>query len=245
MRRVPDVSERSAAELIDLFVYFLTVEYGEPFVSVSQVKACFEAAGIPPHSNISQYFSRHLTGKSVRFVRSGKGYRLERSRRLELDGEVGTDPVIRETATSLRKLLDLVPTGSEREFLKETIDCYEVRAYRAAIVMGWLLAVDHLYEYVLANRLPEFNSQLAKNKDKSVKVSSINDRDDFTEIPESKFIEISRSAKIISADVRRILDDKLGTRNSCAHPSGIKVSQHKATEFLDDLVENVVIKYKV
>ena len=146
---------------------------------------------------------------------------------------------------SLRELLPLVPTETERGFLGETIDCYELGAYRAAIVMGWLLAVDHLYEYVLASKLPDFNSQLAKIKDKSIKVSSINVRDDFSEIPESKFIEICRSSKIISADVRRILDDKLGIRNSCAHPSGIKVSQHKATEFLNDLVENVVDKYKV
>ena len=49
MRRVPDVGERSAAEFIELFVYFLTVEQGKPIASVSQVKACFETAGIPAH----------------------------------------------------------------------------------------------------------------------------------------------------------------------------------------------------
>ena len=137
----------------------------------------------------------------------------------------------------------MLPTENERDFLKETIDCYEVGAFRAAIVMGWLLAIGHLYEYILAKRLPDFNAQLAKVKDKSVKVHSVSSNDDFSEIPESKFIEICRSAKIISVDVKKILDEKLGIRNTYAHPSDIKVSQNKATEFLKDLVHNVVVKY--
>ena len=245
MRRVPDVGERSAAEFIELFVYFLTVEQGKPIASVSQVKASFEATGIPAYSNISQYFLRHSSGKSARFVKRSKGYCLARSRRIELDGILGTDKAFQETATSLRGLLELLPTENERDFLKETIDCYEVGAFRAAIVMGWLLAISHLFEYILAKRLPDFNAQLAKVKDKSVKVYSVSKKDDFSEIPESKFIEICRSAKIISVDVRKILDEKLGIRNSYAHPSDIKVSQNKATEFLNDLVHNVVDKYKV
>ena len=65
------------------------------------------------------------------------------------------------------------------------------------------------------------------------------------EMKESKFIEICRAAKIISNDVRKILDTSLGVRNSCAHPSGITVSNVKVIAFVEDLVENVVLKYKV
>ena len=245
LRRVPDSGNRSKGELIDQFVYYLTVEKGEPSVSASQVNACFRAASICPHSNTGQYLSRQSKSKEAKFTRIGHRYRLERSRKLELDGILGTDSVVRETSTTLRDLLALLRTETEREFLKETIDCYEVRAYRAAIVMGWSLAVDHLYAFILANRLSRFNSQLARVKDRRLKGLSINDRDDFTEIPESRFIELCRSAGVISADVRKILDDKLGIRNSCAHPSGIKISQFKATEFLNDLIQNVVIKYEV
>uniref|UniRef100_UPI001D01DFE3 hypothetical protein n=1 Tax=Halomonas citrativorans TaxID=2742612 RepID=UPI001D01DFE3 len=77
------------------------------------------------------------------------------------------------------------------------------------------------------------------------KISKLTSVDDFTEIPEGKFIEFCRSAKIITNDVRKILDEKLGTRNSSAHPSGISISELKATEFIQDLVENVVLKYKI
>ena len=76
-------------------------------------------------------------------------------------------------------------------------------------------------------------------------MKAITQRDDFTEMKESKFIEFCRSAHIISNDVRKILDQKLGTRNSCAHPSGVTVNKSKVIDFVEDLVDNVILKYKV
>ena len=83
------------------------------------------------------------------------------------------------------------------------------------------------------------------SKDKGVKLNAVTQRDDFTDMKESKFIEICRAAKVISHDVRKILDTSLGVRNSCAHPSGIKVTDTKVVAFVEDLVENVVLKYEV
>jgi hypothetical protein len=74
-------------------------------------------------------------------------------------------------------------------------------------------------------------------------MSKITVFDDFSEISESKQIELTKSAGIISNDVRKILNEKLGIRNSAAHPSGITFSEHKATEFALDLIGNVLLKY--
>ena len=137
----------------------------------------------------------------------------------------------------------MVPEGPAKEFLKETIDCFEVRANRATIVMAWILTMNHLYEHVLVHRLSDFNRSLSKTSDKRIKIVAVTHRDDFGEIPDSKFIELCRSAKIISNDVKKILDQKLGTRNSSAHPSGVKVGKIKVIDFVDDLVNNVVLKY--
>jgi len=41
------------------------------------------------------------------------------------------------------------------------------------------------------------------------------------------------------------LEQKLDTRNSCAHPSGITVNKSKVIDFVEDLVENVVVKYAI
>ena len=67
--------------------------------------------------------------------------------------------------------------------------------------------------------------------------------DDFSELKESKFIEVCRSAGIIINDVRKIMDEKLGIRNTCAHPNSIKISKAKVTSYIEDIVNNIIIKY--
>ncbi len=188
---------------------------------------------------------RAKKGQAPTFIRDKQGYHLTRFKKDEIEKKIGDEPLKKETSVVLRELLNKFSADSERDFLKEAIDCYEIGAYRAAIIMVWILTLDHLYEYVIAYKLSDFNAELAKVKDKRVKVSVIIDKDDFGDIPESKFIEISRAANIISNDVRKILDVKLGIRNSCAHPSGIVISQVKATDFIQDLVSNVLLKYPV
>ncbi|GFM78517.1 hypothetical protein PSCICM_43360 [Pseudomonas cichorii] len=109
--------------------------------------------------------------------------------------------------------------------------------------MVWILVIHHLYDHITKNSLTEFNTALSKNTDKRIKITSIEKHDDFSEIPEGKFIELARSAGIISNDVRKILDSKLGTRNTYAHPSGVSISEVKVNDFIIDLVENVILKY--
>jgi hypothetical protein len=65
------------------------------------------------------------------------------------------------------------------------------------------------------------------------------------DIPEFVFIEVCRSAKLISNDVRKILDEKLGVRNTCAHPSGVEIHKTKVINFIEDLVDNILTKYPI
>ena len=127
--------------------------------------------------------------------------------------------------------------------MKEAIDCYRVQAFRATIVMIWILVVHHLEKYIFTNAtaLAQFNSALAKNPDKRIKV--IAKVDDFSDLSEVKLIELMRAADLISNDVRKLLDEKLGIRNSAAHPSALIFDGHKATEFASDLIQNVLLKF--
>jgi hypothetical protein len=45
--------------------------------------------------------------------------------------------------------------------------------------------------------------------------------------------------------LRKILDEKLGIRNTSAHPSAVTIKPSKVVEFIDDLVENVIRKYVI
>jgi hypothetical protein len=241
---IPDLAARSAAELIDYFVYYLTVVEKGAFARAAEVATCFSELRIAPYSNISAYLANNSnTKKGKKFIKSAAGYVLTRSAQLDLQKNIHTGPARIETSMLLRNLLPSVSNVQEQNFLQEAIDCYEIGARRSAIVMTWLLTVDHLCKYVFENKLVELNSVLAVNNDKRVKISAVNKEDDFSEIPEGKFIEFLRQAGIISNDVRKILEMKLGVRNSVAHPAAITVSEVKATDFIIDLVENVVIKY--
>ena len=246
LHQIPDVDEKKASELIEYFVFYLTEVKDQPHVAPSDVDRCFEDADIPGYSNVSKFLGNHTRKPKhghPKFLKNKGGYKLSRARKNELVTQLDMEPARAHVSTQLRELVPKLTNPQEKAFLQETIDCYEIGAHRATVVMAWILAVHHLQQHILKHKLAAFNAVLAKNTDKRVKISSVTKMDDFSEIPEGKFIEFSRSAKIISNDVRKILDEKLGTRNSAAHPSGISVSPVKVTDFVIDLVDNVILKY--
>jgi len=246
--QVPELEKQTPANLIDYFVYYLTVIESNNVVQASEVEACFNLSRLKKYSNIPSYLSRNSKGKrgdKPKYIKSRDGYQLERSYQLDIQKSLHTGPAKIETSHLLRALLSKLINKKEQAFLQEAIDCYEIGARRAAIVLVWILTVYHLCEYILKNELSAFNTALAKDKDKRIKISSIVKIDDFSEMPESKIIELARGAKIISNDVRKILDIKLGIRNSSAHPSSISISEVKTTDFIIDLVDNVITKYKI
>jgi hypothetical protein len=246
--QVPDLDTQQPAAILEYFVYFLTVIQKEDAATPAGIERCFELSRLQKYSNISAYLSRHSkrgAGTHPKFIKVKGGYHLERNRELELQKTLNTGPARQETSHLLRGLLTKLSSAQEKSFLQEAIDCYEIGARRAAITLVWILTVHHLAEYILKHEAAAFNATLAKNTDKRIRITSAKKIDDFSEIPESKLIELARAAQIISNDVRKILDAKLGIRNSSAHPSGVTISEVKATDFVMDLVENVLIKYVV
>lgn len=243
---IEDSRGLSDSALTDLFVYYLTVEVGEGAATAGQIDQCFRQCELTPPARTSAHLSKGLKSNPQKFVKVDGGYKLHRHYKEELSKKLGAERLVLQANVELRKLESRIKEGDGKKFLGETIDCFEIGANRAAIVMCWILVMDHLYEVVLQKKnLPLFNAVLSKNTDRRVRVTSISQRDDFGDIPEGKFIEFLRSAGLISNDVRKILEEKLGTRNSSAHPSGIEIKPSKVVEFMDDLIENVILKYPV
>ena len=240
---IENASDLKQSALIELFVYFLTVETGQDSAASKQINDCFTACDLATPKNIGARLSEGLKTKPPKYIRTNVGYKLQRHMREALSKKLGAEIVTAQTSATLRGLEHKVPEGAAKEFLKETIDCFEVGANRATISMAWILALDHLFIYIFRHKLAEFNAALAN--DRGVKLNAITQRDDFMEMKESKFIEICRTAKIISNDIRKILNTSLGIRNSCAHPSGITVTNTKVIAFVEDIVENVVLKYDI
>lgn len=242
---IEEAASLKDGELIDLFAYYLTVESGNNAASTQSIEQCFRECDLTPPRITAVHLSRGLKSDPQKFIKVDGGYKLQHHFRETLSRRLGAERIVVQTSVELRKLETKLAIGAKKAFLKETIDCFEAGANRATIVMCWILIMDHLFELILTKHLLSFNAELSKVTDKRVKVSTIVSRDDFGEIPEGKFIELLRASGVISNDVRKILDQKLGTRNSCAHPSGVAIKGSKVIDFVEDLVENVILKYPI
>lgn len=231
-------------DLPDLFAYHLTVEMEEASATVNAVRDCYRACDMAAPTWLASHFSNGLN-KPRRYVKLDGGYRLENKRREEIAALLGDDRPAVQTSAALNQLEVQVPAGPKRDFLHETINCFGVGAYRAAVVMCWNLAAHHLQDHILAEpaRRAAFNAVLAKNTDTRVKIKAVNKQDDFTEMSESKFLLFCREAKVITSSMFNKLEGRLDERNSAAHPSGVKTMPKAAEAYIEDLVENVLKKF--
>src|SRR5205823_5301496 len=118
------------------------------------------------------------------------GYKLEGAVRRSLDGKYGVHQSILAVSKLLADLPAEVPDTAERAFLSEAINCYRVSAYRAAIVMTWNLAFDHLLNWIMLDtaRIAAFNAAILKRSSKSKVV--IAKRQDFDDLKEFDTVEI-------------------------------------------------------
>lgn len=233
------------SQIMDCFSYYFIGYLKREKFAIKDIYDCFVKLSIPPYSNVRQYLSDNSEksrGKGMqKFIKVRNDYTLTRQFTEQLDNLIITDKPKMEISNVLRSLITKLSSDSEKNYLEEAVKTFEVEAYRAAIIMVWLLTIDHLYEYILADKakLTAFIAALRGMNNKN----SIHSKDDFGELKESVFLTACKSAGIISHDIWKILDVKLGIRNSFAHPSTIHLPKSKALEFIDDLVNNVVLKY--
>lgn len=242
---ITNARELSQAELIEMFAYHLTAELGDEIATAREINACFKACDLPQPANTSARLADGASKKPPIYIKVGGGYKLHRHARENAAKRLGAETIVTETSSLLRSLEEQVTNPDSKKFLSEALDCFEVGANRGTIVLAWLLALDHLQSYILKHKLHEFNAVLANNNDKRVKITAVGHIDDFNDIPEGKFIEFCRIAKIISNDIRKILDQKLQIRNSAAHPSGVVIGKAKVIDFVEDLVNNILLKFGI
>jgi hypothetical protein len=224
------------------FLLFWAVEiHGLEAVDKALLTQFFSALDLPAPTNPSDVLARLKSEKEL--IKTSDGYRPSAHLKESLQKELENKPPLLKAEPQIEALLKKVIRSDAKNFLEEAHLCLRANAARAAIVMTWIVVMDHLYEYVLAHKLSDFNVELAK---KNWKITSITAKDDFAEIRKEKdFIEICRAANVFNNDVRKILDEKLGIRNTAGHPSTVTVHGTKAANFIEDLVENVVLKFTI
>src|SRR6202040_606572 len=110
---------------------------------------------------------------------------------------------LHETTLALSKLLRELPgkisDKAEKLFLSEAITCYHNKAFRAAIIMTWNLAYDHLLHWILKDsvRLASFNAnivtRIGARRGTGVAMST---REDFEDLKEGEVLDICGTASL-------------------------------------------------
>ena len=151
------------------------------------------------------------------------------------------DPVsTKEVALGLRSRLDKISNPDTREFVKEAIGCLEADLKRSGVVMSWIGAISILYDYVVANRLADFN---ARAKQVNTKWKTAVTRDDLAKMREEEFLEILAHLSIIGGNVKEELKNRLRLRNSCGHPNSYQVGKLQVQYHIEFLILNVFEKF--
>lgn len=236
---IEDFYKADSKDQTDYLAFYLVYHRGlDAFTPKDLVAVCAEL-NLQPHGRLAPYLSEQAKSKTGKYIKLTKGYQLHAPFRSELEQRIAKAPVLVALDQELERQIALVADIYERDLLEEAARCYKVKAYRAAVVMIWAVSMSHMYGYVFAKELAAFNLAISRDSDKKLK--SIKKVEDFSEMKEIKFIELLRSANIITNDTKKILEEKLGTRNTAAHPSKTHIKGSKATEFGQDLIANIIL----
>ncbi|MDP1729353.1 MAG: hypothetical protein Q8L27_04075 [archaeon] len=240
--KVLNFDQLSQTEQVKLVSYFFIIANRIDSFKASDIEICFKNENLKVPSNISREIHQLCNSKPPILVPKGNGeYTFYRLAKKKLDELFPVKELVIKTNFELRELIKKIKSQEQKIFLKEAVECFEVDSRRASVIMTWLVTIDTIFEFILKNKLEEFNSAIQVNG--KYKKIIIVKKDDFGEIKENDLIELMKIGRIITKDERKLLDEKLGFRNTCAHPNTLKISQASVMAFIEDLIENIISKF--
>ena len=145
-----------------------------PRFNGADVEAILEDVGKDPtdaRTTIRQLLEKGILKQKVRarryvlfMDRKTQEEHRERYQQFRSGESADEEPEKKEVSQSLKELAQQINDPAQKVFFEETIACLAAKAYRAAIVMSWNLAYDHLLGWLIKdqNRLKEFNAKLTK-----------------------------------------------------------------------------------
>jgi hypothetical protein len=238
IKPVGALSTKSAPQQVNILGWYLHVVKEQEHFTTAQIGACFDAAHVARPANIASTLAKLVASKAV--LRSSSGFRLSASSRTAMEKVLPKRPTTVVTTAILDGLLVKVTNPIQKTFLHETLVCYKHGAYRAAVIMAWNLVYSDVLDRILTHHLAQFNKGVGTNNLKT----AITRREDFENfsVKESEIIRIGRATGVLGKETTKALEEKLGKRNTAAHPSNIVVNEATANEVIFDLVQNVLLK---
>ena len=241
---VPNFPNLSQTDQVLHFGWYLHTHRNKDVFDQAAIRGCFKECHMD-EPNLSLLFKRLVERRPKVVLQTAAGLKLEARAREELTRKYGEHETTIAVSTLLRDLATKVSDEAERRFLSEAIKCYHARAARAAIVMVWNLAYDHLLNWVLADqaRVDAFNAKIVARVGARKGTGLImTKREDFEELKEQEVLDIIGNAGVLrSGNTKRVLDTYLTRRNLAAHPSLLDIELPAADDMITSLAKNVIL----
>jgi hypothetical protein len=192
VRLVKAFDALSHTDKIKHFAWYLHTHRKCERFDQATVRGCYQAQHLEP-PNLGANFGRMEASKLL--LKDRQGYRLERRARDELDKKYGEHEMVIIVSELLKDRPGKVSDEAERRLLSEALICYKHQAFRAAIIMTWNLAYDHLLNWIFADaqRLADFNAAIPRRYPKKSRLVMAR-REDFEELKESETVEVCGTA---------------------------------------------------
>jgi hypothetical protein len=233
--RLKDLVSKSEYSRLEKILLCMAVD-GAVAKQVKDIKNLAVSAGLRAAKNWN--ISSTLGASDGLAARTDQGWELTsdgRKRISEIAGPYASSsvPVV---ASKLRQHLPSISDPETKEFIEESIECYEANHLRAAVVLSWVGAVSMLHKHVIDNRLSDFNKEATR---RDAKWRQAKTADDLGRMKEFDFLNISESLSIIGKNVKQELEVCLKLRNSCGHPNSLKIGEARVAAHMEILVLNV------
>lgn len=184
-------------------------------------------------------FSSLLAAVEDKVFKTNEGWELSKTGREHIATlsahELSLSPAAME-AQSLRTILPKIKNDAARSFLAEAIVCAEQSLFRAAVVLSWVGALALLHERIVSSHLSAFNAEALK---RDAKWKAAKTTDDFGKMKEATFLDVAASISVLGKNVKQELEGCLKLRNSCGHPTSLKIGPNKVAAHLEVLGLNV------
>jgi len=222
-----------------VFGYYLQEKEKLPNFNHNAIESCFKITDLIIPKNINSRL-RKLEEKKL-LVKNNGGFRVERKKFKSIETDILGKPKLQTLSSELENLPKLLK-DPEKKYVSEVIGCLRIEAYHAAIILMWALTISHLRNYVIANKLSEFNHELSIHTKFSKKKFTITKYDDFEDMSDFDFLDILRKSKVSSKNQHKLLNEKLGIRNIYAHPTNLTLKDSKTISFIEELINDIITK---
>jgi hypothetical protein len=243
---IKDFEELPPKEQILCFGYFETERFERADFSTYYIKEDFPLADCGPAPSDVYALIRELIEEDMVVERYYDSYRLHRKgikKVNQLLSLSSPSPLEKHSTNLLESQLSKIQNEDEKDFLKEALEVLKVRAFRASVLMVWIVCIEHLRNYVNDKiGLTKFQKANLNRFKQHKNYCEIKKRDDLLEIKDKDFLILCEDLGIFDKNLRSQLESHLGLRNKCAHPTRLSIKDHTVRAFIEEIIVNVFLK---